>query len=144
MVLKALIVVLTSLILVGCGNAKRFLPPGFVKFEDIAKDQPVHPDLEQVIDDAENTKTKRFPRFGDQPSEAPEGLTEFERTLRFSVIESKRDGLKEDVKKDREAAESERSTSDKFARPIEPSEVEPLDTESSEVETTDPELVAED
>ncbi|MEM6414811.1 MAG: hypothetical protein AAF720_09165 [Pseudomonadota bacterium] len=106
--IKVLLLVLGTLVVAGCSGAKRFLPPGFVKFEDIAKDQPVHPDLEKAIAEAEEKKTENFPLFRDQPNEPPErdGANIVARHL--IDIAGKRDTLQELIKSDRTAASAER------------------------------------
>ena len=56
----------------GCesGDLARFAPPGIVKYEDLAGDQPVNPDVAQRIEERRAEKgAGKFPRLAETPDE---------------------------------------------------------------------------
>ncbi|MEO0399470.1 MAG: hypothetical protein AAF224_08640 [Pseudomonadota bacterium] len=116
MAAKVSILIFITFVAVGCGGAKRFLPPGFVKYEDLAKDQPVHPDIEKAIEENRRQAAKRFPKVSDQPSDVPKADDDAVRTRRSQSLTEKRDALNAAIDADRRAAKAERSQMDNADR----------------------------
>lgn len=109
---KVSILVLAAVASAGCsGGLKRFAPPGFVKYEDRAKGQPVAPAIAARIDAAQAASDGAFPNLSAQPAAAPPGIAAPERTALGDDLEAARANLLEAVERDRAAAASERTDS---------------------------------
>lgn len=93
----------------GCAGAQRFLPPGFVKQEDLAGDQPIDPSIQAAIDEQSRAPDQDFPKMADQPSEIPDGIQAGMRENLYSGLQAKREGLREDIDLDRLTAAQERA-----------------------------------
>lgn len=107
---KVSCLILMVLALAGCsGGLKRFAPPGFVKYEDRAKGQPVAPAIAARIEAAEGERTGGFPDLSAQPNAAPAGIAGPERMALGDELEAARIDLIEAVEGDRAAAASERT-----------------------------------
>ncbi len=70
----------------GCETAKRLAPPGFIKYEDIAGDEPVNPAIKARIDERRREGDGAFPVLSEQNREKPgppdrAGLAEFRAEL---------------------------------------------------------------
>lgn len=112
---KAAILVLAAVASAGCsGGLKRFAPPGFVKYEDRAKGQPVAPAIAARIEESQATSDGAFPNLSAQPAAAPPGIAAPERAALGDDLDAARENLLQAVEADRAAAASER------ADPIEP------------------------
>ncbi len=107
-----LCLVVLAISLAGCANAKRFLPPGFVKYEDLAKDTPVNPQIEAAIEKQVTDTDGEFPRFRDQPDRPPENLSKAQREAAAQELLAARDALDDNLDKDRERAAEERDGSE--------------------------------
>jgi hypothetical protein len=109
---KAVILILAALAATGCsGGLKRFAPPGFVKYEDRAKGQPVAAPIAARIEEAQATADGDFPNLSAQPAAAPSGIAAPERTALGDELDAARESLLEAVESDRAAAASERTHS---------------------------------
>lgn len=96
----------------GCsGGLKRFAPPGFVKYEDRAKGQPVAPSIAARIEEAQATSGGEFPALSEQPSGTPAGIAAPERAALGGDLDAAREALLEAVDVDRAAAAVERENS---------------------------------
>ena len=112
---KASILILAAIAAAGCsGGLKRFAPPGFVKYEDRAKGQPVAPAIAARIDAAQAESDGAFPDLSAQPSAAPAGIAAPELAALGDELEAVREALSVAVEADRAAAAAERT------QPIEP------------------------
>lgn len=109
---KAVILVIAAMASAGCsGGLKRFAPPGFVKYEDRAKGQPVAPEIAAHIEEAKASSEGGFPNLSEQPAAAPAGIAEPERTALGDELGAARAALLEAVEADRAAAAAERTHS---------------------------------
>ena len=102
-------------VLTGCASEDlaRFAPPGIVKFEDLAGDQPVNPAVAERIEERRKEKDAgKFPRLaetpdkGDRPAKTPMAEIETE----TAGLVNARDALAQEVAADRAAAETELSS----------------------------------
>ena len=96
----------------GCesGDLARFAPPGIVKYEDLAGDQPVNPDVAQRIEERRAEKgAGKFPRLAETPDEEdrPEKKPRAERAAEMAALVEAGNELAEEVADDRAAAEAE-------------------------------------
>jgi hypothetical protein len=109
---KAPILIFAAVALAGCsGGLKRFAPPGFVKYEDRAKGQPVAPSIAARIEEAQATGGGHFPKLSEQPAAAPAGVAAPEQTAFGDELEAVREALLNEVEADRAAAAAERADS---------------------------------
>lgn len=108
---KASLVLIAVVAAAGCsGGLKRFAPPGFVKYEDRAKGQPVSPEI------AARIKTQAaggggFPDLSEQPSASPAGIAAPERDALGRELAAAGASLAASVEADRAAAAAERQGS---------------------------------
>lgn len=95
-----------------CSNfdAKRFAPPGIIKYEDIAGDQPTGPEIQAIIDAQVSSTDDRFPLISDTPDQGDVPKAEGQTVIDGSVNELAAAGtaLREAAQSDRDAAASER------------------------------------
>lgn len=106
---KATLVVLAAIAASGCaGGLKRFAPPGFVKYEDRAKGQPISPEIAARIE-AQAETTKGFPNLSEQPAAAPTGIAAPEREALGRDLEAAGADLQKAIEADRAAAAAERT-----------------------------------
>ncbi len=109
---KAYLVAFAALALVGCsGGLKRFAPPGIVKYEELAKDQPMNPAIADRIEQNREAKGGGFPVLADQPTKVPQGIARPEREAMTEVLLTDRDALNVAVAEDRVLANAERESS---------------------------------
>lgn len=112
---KASALLLAAVALAGCSSGlKRFAPPGFVKYEDRAKGQPVAQSIADRVKEAQASTDGAFPDLSEQPSATPAGIAAPERAALGDDLDAARVGLLEAIETDRTAASAER------ARSIEP------------------------
>jgi len=107
-------VVCTGLVIfaaTGCETAKRLVPPGFVKYEDIAKDIPPNPVITQRIRElgidgksAGADPKPKYPRLSEQPAEAPRGLDTQQREAEIARLLQMRNDANEAIMAARSAA----------------------------------------
>ena len=100
----------TGLMLGGCsGGLKQLAPPGILKYEDLAKGEPVDPQIKARIDAQEqNDDAKVYPVLAEQPDFLPEGIAKPEREAMAENLIEERNALNDAVAEDRIAASSER------------------------------------
>lgn len=106
---KASVILISALAATGCsGGLKRFAPPGFVKYEDLAQGKPVAPSIAARIEEAQSGDAGAFPDLSAQPSSTPAGLASPERLALGDELEAAGAALVAAIEHDREIAESER------------------------------------
>ncbi|WP_428409384.1 hypothetical protein [Hyphococcus sp.] len=98
--------------LAGCesGDLARFAPPGIVKYEDLAGDQPVNPNVARRIEERrEEEGAGKFPRLAETPDEGdrPEKKPRKELAAEKAALVDARETLAEEVAADRAGAEAE-------------------------------------
>lgn len=106
---KAYIFMIAALAAAGCsGGLQRFAPPGIVKYEDLAKDQPPSPAIASRIEARKDEPGGGFPRLSEQPTKLPEGIAKPERDAMMGELLAQRDALSAAVGEDRILAAAER------------------------------------
>lgn len=106
---KAYLLACAALATAGCGGGlQRFAPPGIVKYEDLAKDQPVSPAIAERIDTYRAETDGGFPKLSAQPVVVPEGIAKPERTAMEEALSAERDRLNAAVVADKALAAAER------------------------------------
>ena len=96
----------------GCADTQlmRFAPPGIIKYEEIAGDQPVNPQVaERIAERRAETGGAKFPNLaqapdeGDRPAMRPTAELQAEK----DALAGARDDLADDIAGDRTVAEEE-------------------------------------
>jgi hypothetical protein len=87
---------------------KRFAPPGIVKYEDLAKDQPPNPVIAERIEAHKADPGGGFPVLSELPTNLPEGIARPERDAMIGDLLAQRDVLNAAVASDRDLAATER------------------------------------
>jgi hypothetical protein len=114
---KASLLALAALAAAGCsGGLKRFAPPGIVKYEELAKDQPVNAAIAARIEQYRNQSAGGFPNLSEQPQKTPEGIAAPERSAMEAALIAERDALNDAIDADKELAAAEREASIEAAR----------------------------
>jgi hypothetical protein len=114
---KATVLALAALAAAGCsGGLKRFAPPGIVKYEELAKDQPINPAIAARIEDYQDERAGGFPNLSEQPQKTPEGIAAPERGAMETALIAERDALNDAINADKELAAAERGASIEAAR----------------------------
>ena len=114
---KAYLLAIAALAAAGCsGGLKRFAPPGIVKYEELAKDQPVNPAIAARIEDYQDERAGGFPNLSEQPQKTPEGIAAPERGAMEAALIAERDALNDAINADKELAAAERDASIEAAR----------------------------
>ncbi|MEZ5895922.1 MAG: hypothetical protein R3C51_05910 [Parvularculaceae bacterium] len=99
----------TGLLLGGCsGGLKQLAPPGILKYEDLAKGEPVDPQIKARIDAQQSDEASGYPVLADQPDFLPEGIAKPERQAMADNLIEQRNALNDAVAEDRIAASAER------------------------------------
>ena len=99
----------TGLMLGGCsGGLKQLAPPGILKYEDLAKGEPVDPQIKARIDAHQADESSIYPVLAEQPDFLPEGIAKPEREAMAENLIEQRNALNDAVAEDRIAASSER------------------------------------
>lgn len=107
---KAYILVIAALAVAGCaGGFKRLAPPGIVKYEELANDQPPNPLIVERIEAQKDEPGGGFPNLAEQPTKLPEGIAKPERDAMIADLLAERDALNAAMETDRAAAEIERT-----------------------------------
>ncbi len=111
---KALLMTAAASLSIGCSSAqlKRFAPPGLVKYEELAGDQPPNPVIQERIEDLYDADDRPFPRIVDTPSVKPVKMPAQEQAALTDALESARDDLETDIDTERAAAEADRTEAD--------------------------------
>lgn len=94
----------------GCAelNLARFAPPGIIKYENIAGDQPASPEIQARIAERKAAGESKTPDLSEQPQKVPTGMSPPERAALSAELHAKRAALAETVESDRQAAVDER------------------------------------
>jgi len=92
----------------GCSSLKRLAPPGILKYEELAGDQPVNPEIKQRIAERRREIDRRFPDLSAQPSRRPAEASMAERDALAAGLIDARDELQAAVEADRAASDAER------------------------------------
>jgi hypothetical protein len=109
---KAYILVLATLVVAGCADGlKRFAPPGIVKYEELAKDQPANPAIVARIEESRAAPGGGFPKLSEQPTALPHGIAKPERAAMSEMLLVDREALNAAVLEDRALADEEREAS---------------------------------
>jgi hypothetical protein len=95
----------------GCAelNLARFAPPGIIKYEDIAGDQPVNEQIEARIEERKAAGESKTPNLSEQPQKIPTGASKAERESLAAELRAKRASLTAAVEADRQASLDERA-----------------------------------
>jgi len=104
------LVVTSSVVLGACSNVdlKRFAPPGIIRYENLAKDQPVNPVVDAKIDEIKSRKRKAFPVLSEKAFDAPDGINAKTRESAEVELIEKRESLEARIADSRTAAAAER------------------------------------
>ncbi len=94
-----------------CTSLKRLAPPGILKYEELAGDQPVNPEIKERIAERRREIDQRFPNLSEQPSQRPAEAPLAEREALIEELTAARDGLQAAVEEDRAASGAERRAS---------------------------------
>lgn len=106
---KASVLLIAAVAASGCsGGLKRFAPPGFVKYEDLAQGKPVAPSIATRIETAQAVEAGAFPDLSGQPGQTPAGIAAPERAALGDELDDARMNLVDAVDKDRADAAAER------------------------------------
>jgi hypothetical protein len=106
---KLLPIAAAAMCLAGCADAvKRFAPPGIVKYEDLAKGEPVDPAIVARIKDRRAAGDATFPNLSEQPRETPEGMAKPDRVAMEALLTERRDTANGAIAGDRVAAPADR------------------------------------
>lgn len=116
--LRAVTLFAAAACLSACANAARFLPPGFVKYEDRVQGVPVNPTIEAAARERRETVKSRFPVFAEQPQERPTRDSAATVAAEREELLTARDDLAASVAADRDSADAFRDEPlEKAARP---------------------------
>ena len=100
------------LLLAGCGDIQwaRLLPPGLIKYEEIASEKEANPVIAAEIEQRIEGQEKEYPKLARQPgvAEVPEGKDPTQMESEISELTEARDTLEAQTAEDRRAAEEER------------------------------------
>lgn len=79
--LRGGLILIFAISLAGCsvGGLKRLAPPGILKYQDLAKDQPIDPAIAARIEEISKRDGNGFPVLAEKSFKTPEGLTAKER-----------------------------------------------------------------
>ncbi|GAB4516373.1 MAG: hypothetical protein Kow00133_00060 [Amphiplicatus sp.] len=92
----------------GCAGFERLLPPGFVKYEDLAGDEPPDPRIQERIAERRKEEGRAFPDLSQAPQTRPEAAPKAEREALATDLRAARDSLAAAVARDRALAAEER------------------------------------
>jgi len=87
----------------GCAGIERFAPPGIVKYEDLAKGQPMNDQIKARVAEARSEKPATFPNLSKAPRAAPATLPEDEQAEREAALKGMQESLSTAVAADRGA-----------------------------------------
>lgn len=107
---KAVLLALAAFAAAGCAGAfKRLAPPGIVKYEELAGDQPVNPAIAEAVAEHQAADADGFPNLSEQPTKVPEGIARPERAAMEKALLESRNSLNEAVAEDKAEAAAERA-----------------------------------
>jgi len=86
---------LSVMLLAGCADMQlaRFAPPGIIKYEELAGDQPPNPLIAERIEERVEDSDSPFPVIARTPSQSPSGRPAEQRENLTTGLEDKRDRL---------------------------------------------------
>ena len=94
----------------GCSNLDlaRFAPPGIVKYEDLAGDQPPNPEIQERISERRTDPEAKYPILSQTPGESdrPEFPPAEDRAMEAETLVSQRNALEASIDEDRASAEA--------------------------------------
>jgi len=90
----------------GCAGIERFAPPGIVKYEDLAKGQPMNEQIKARVAGADAGKSA-FPNLSKTPQAAPETLPADEQTELKAILKEARSTLNNAATADRAAIDED-------------------------------------
>ena len=99
----------TLVFLPGCStlDLKRFAPPGLIKYENIADEAPVNPNIDETIARHRQNGDARYPSLGDGPSTRPEKLSAQEQAAQMDALRLARDAVNGELALINAAAEAD-------------------------------------
>ena len=100
-------VILVGLPLSACETAKRFAPPGFVKYEDLEKGIPVDPAIQARIEEAPKVEKPRYPVLSELPQEKPKPTARALQVNQETSLLAQHDRISRDIAAARSQAENE-------------------------------------
>lgn len=77
----------------GCAGIERFAPPGIVKYEDLAKGQPMNERIKARVVEANTAEPARYPNLSQAPQAAPETLSAEEQAALEAALKEMRAAL---------------------------------------------------
>jgi hypothetical protein len=102
-------ILIVWLALPGCAGLKRLAPPGVIKYEELAGDQPPSPVIkERIAARQAEVGTGGYPNLSATPSEKPAGIPKAQREAAAAEIRAVGAALDDAVAEDRAAAVTER------------------------------------
>ena len=106
------ITIISGIAVSGCSKAQlvRFAPPGIIKYEDLAGDQPQNSEIKQRIADRAQSGDQRFPVLSQTPSVKPNKASSAERERLIGDLEGARDDLDTAIEAEWRSAEAERAS----------------------------------
>jgi len=104
---------LSVTLLAGCADMQlaRFAPPGIIKYEELAGDQPPNPLIAERIEERVEDSDSPFPVLARTPSQSPQGRTARQRENLTTGLEEKRDRLDVAIGADWGGVEQDRARS---------------------------------
>lgn len=106
---KLYVLAIAALAATSCsGGLKRFAPPGIVKYEELAKDEPMDAAIVARIDAQRQEKGGGFPALAKQPTVVPQGIAKPERNAMTEALLAERDALNAGIAEDQALAAAER------------------------------------
>ncbi|MEL7486760.1 MAG: hypothetical protein AAGJ87_06045 [Pseudomonadota bacterium] len=104
-----LAIALSAIVVTGCSTLQRLAPPGFVKYEDLAKDTPPNPAIEAAVEERTVSRKTRFPRLSEEPNRAPTALSAASRANETVDLLEKRDALQRELDAIRAVADADQA-----------------------------------
>lgn len=108
---KLILIAVTAIAVSSCADAvKRFAPPGIVKYEELAKGEPVDAAIAARIKERRVADDAAFPILSEQPSETPEAMAKPDRVAMEKLLTERRTITNDAIAADRAEAPSDRVT----------------------------------
>lgn len=106
----AVLAAIAALTAGGCAELglERFAPPGIVKYEDLAKNQPPNPAIAERVKAVKAESDHKYPKLSAQPQSPPEALPAAERAAEMVALQDAREALDNAVAVERAASTDER------------------------------------
>ena len=102
-----------ALTMSACTKAQlvRFAPPGILKYEELAGDVPINPEIQTRIDERDDGKEKPFPLISNTPAAVDGTKNADQQQIMSEDLEDAKVALDQALEEDRTAALNERSNS---------------------------------